>query len=159
MSQVAGPVLRNICRRIMHTHLSGTPVIHRCYGSGGEDNGDLHGAQPNREPAIPPYEEKIGEPLHMKKARLRYQSRKRGMLENGLILGIFAHKFLELMNEEQLTMYDRLINLPSNDWEIFYWATGIRPTPQEFDNEVMAMLKDFVKNEQREDRTLLPNLH
>lgn len=48
------------------------------------------------------------------------------MLENGLLLSSFAHRYLQTMNEEQLSMYDRLINLPSNDWEIYYWATGKR---------------------------------
>lgn len=28
------------------------------------------------------------------------------------------------MNEPQLRQYDRLINEPSNDWDIYYWATG-----------------------------------
>lgn len=56
--------------------------------------------------------------------RLLYQSRKRGMLENGLILSSFAAKYLEEMSESELSLYDRLINLPSNDWEIYYWATG-----------------------------------
>lgn len=29
------------------------------------------------------------------------------------------------MNKEQLNRYDRLINEPSNDWDIYYWATGM----------------------------------
>ena len=36
---------------------------------------------------IPPYDEKFNEPLEEKRSRLLYQSRKRGMLENGLLLG------------------------------------------------------------------------
>lgn len=28
------------------------------------------------------------------------------------------------MTEKQLLQYDRLINEPSNDWDIYYWATG-----------------------------------
>lgn len=28
------------------------------------------------------------------------------------------------MTENQLKQYDRLINEPSNDWDIYYWATG-----------------------------------
>lgn len=28
------------------------------------------------------------------------------------------------MSETQLVQYDRLINEPSNDWDIYYWATG-----------------------------------
>ncbi|KAK4303910.1 hypothetical protein Pmani_024116 [Petrolisthes manimaculis] len=125
-----------------------------------KDTGDLYPAPPDiQEPTIPPYEEKVGEPVHIRRARLQYQSRKRGMLENGLLLSSFAHRFLPTMTDTQLAMYDRLINLPSNDWEIYYWATGVRETPQEFDNEVMSKLKDFVQNSERENRTIQPNLH
>eukprot|EP00088_Acartia_fossae_P026025 TRINITY_DN26802_c0_g1_i1.p1 TRINITY_DN26802_c0_g1~~TRINITY_DN26802_c0_g1_i1.p1 ORF type:complete len:172 (-),score=29.00 TRINITY_DN26802_c0_g1_i1:286-765(-) len=110
------------------------------------------------EPWIPEYIEKFDEPMEDKRARLMYQSRKRGMLENGLLLGSFAKKFLPEMDEEKLALYDRLINLPSNDWEIYYWATETKPTPEEFDNVIMDMLKNHAKNENRESRITLPNL-
>ena len=41
---------------------------------------------PDMTPPIPPYKEKTGETTDLKRARLLYQSRKRGMLENGLLL-------------------------------------------------------------------------
>nr|CAD7405848.1 unnamed protein product [Timema cristinae] len=110
-------------------------------------------------PQIPPYKEKIDEPLNMKRARLLYQSRKRGMLENGLILSTFAAKHLDSMSEPQMQQYDRLINLPSNDWDIFYWATGVKPTPVEFDNEIMQLLKDHTQNKNRESRLRQPDLY
>jgi len=81
------------------------------------------------------------------------------MLENGLLLGSFASKYLATFDEEKLALYDRLINLPSNDWEIFYWATGVKPTPEEFDNDVMDLLKEHTKNKDRESRIRLPDLH
>ena len=34
------------------------------------------------------------------------------------------------MTEKQLNLYDRLINEPSNDWDIYYWATGTRRDKQ-----------------------------
>jgi succinate dehydrogenase assembly factor 2 len=40
------------------------------------------------------------------------------MLENGLILSTFASRYLDGMNDDQMCLYDRLINLPSNDWVI-----------------------------------------
>ena len=44
--------------------------------------------QPEKdEPWIPPFIENFNEPEGDKRARLMYQSRKRGMLENGLLLG------------------------------------------------------------------------
>lgn len=91
--------------------------------------------------------------------RLVYQSRKRGMLENGLLLSTFAAKYLNTMSETHLQQYDRLINLPSNDWDIFYWATGVKPTPAEFETEVMGLLKDHVSNKNREVRLTQPALY
>ncbi|XP_053680998.1 succinate dehydrogenase assembly factor 2, mitochondrial [Anopheles nili] len=108
---------------------------------------------------IPEYKEKKNEPLQLKKSRLLYQSRKRGMLENGLLLSTFAAKHLSGMDAAQTKLYDRLINLPTNDWDIFYWATGVKPTPSEYDNEVMNMLKEHVKNTNREQRFIQPDLY
>ena len=47
----------------------------------------------SQEPWIPEYIEKFHEPLEVKRSRLMYQSRKRGMLENGLLLGKTDHHF------------------------------------------------------------------
>lgn len=110
------------------------------------------------EPPIPIYQEKRHEPVQLKRSRLVYQSRKRGMLENGLLLSTFAAKYLSTMSDSHLQQYDRLINLPSNDWDIFYWATGVKPTPPEFETEVMGMLKEHVKNKDREARLTQPAL-
>ncbi|XP_066999640.1 succinate dehydrogenase assembly factor 2, mitochondrial [Anabrus simplex] len=111
------------------------------------------------EPQIPPYREKMDEPLQLKKARLLYQSRKRGMLENGLLLSTFAAKYLEGMSDEQTKQYDRLINLPSNDWDLFYWATGVKPVPVEFDNEIMKLFREHVQNKDKEPRIRQPDLY
>ncbi|XP_055627329.1 succinate dehydrogenase assembly factor 2, mitochondrial [Toxorhynchites rutilus septentrionalis] len=107
---------------------------------------------------IPIYKEKQNEPLKLQKSRLLYQSRKRGMLENGLLLSTFADKYLESMDAKHTKLYDTLINMPTNDWDIFYWATNVKPTPPEYDNEVMNMLKDHVKNADRELRIRQPDL-
>ncbi|CAH2268182.1 succinate dehydrogenase assembly factor 2-B, mitochondrial-like [Pararge aegeria] len=98
---------------------------------------------------IPVYNVDKPQTLEKRKARLHYQSRKRGMLENDLLLSTFAKKYLDGFTEEQTMKYDRLINSPSNDWDIFYWMVGKKPTPTEFDNEIMEMLKQHAKNEER----------
>ncbi|CAK1551718.1 unnamed protein product [Leptosia nina] len=98
---------------------------------------------------IPIYNVDKPQELEKRKARLHYQSRKRGMLENDLLLSTFAKKYLDGFNEEQTMMYDRLINSPSNDWDIFYWIVEKQPTPKEFDNEIMDLLKKHAKNEDR----------
>jgi len=115
------------------------------------------------EPQIPKYfdivKRRPDEDKEIKRSRLMYQSRKRGMLENGLLLSSFAKKYLHTFNEEQLDMYDKLINSPSNDWEIYYWATGVKPTPSEYESPIMDLFKNFVKNEDREQRLHQPPLY
>ncbi|KAK2920139.1 succinate dehydrogenase assembly factor 2, mitochondrial [Channa argus] len=107
---------------------------------------------------LPPWEEKLGEPIDIKRRRLLYESRKRGMLENCILLSLFAKQYLNTMSEIQLQQYDRLINEPSNDWDIYYWATETQPTPEVYQGEVMDMLKDFTKNRNHEQRLDAPSL-
>uniref|UniRef100_A0A8C3SYB1 Succinate dehydrogenase assembly factor 2, mitochondrial n=1 Tax=Chelydra serpentina TaxID=8475 RepID=A0A8C3SYB1_CHESE len=107
---------------------------------------------------LPPWQERPSEPLPAKRARLLYESRKRGMLENCLLLSLFAKENLNSMTERQLNLYDRLINEPSNDWDIYYWATEAKPTPEVFENDVMVMLREFTKNKNKEQRLRQPDL-
>lgn len=80
------------------------------------------------------------------------------MLENGLVLSTFAKKYLNTFNDDQLKLYDHLINLPSNDWDLFYWAAGVKQTPDEFNNEIMDLLKKHVRNDDRQSRIIQPDL-
>jgi len=113
---------------------------------------------PGEEPWIPEFESKFEEGSEEKRSRLKYQSRKRGIAENGLILGTFADKYLDSMDGEEMMLYDRLINLPSNDWDIYYWITGTKPTPDDFDNAIMDKLKEHASNSEREVRITMPPL-
>ncbi|KAH8401220.1 hypothetical protein KR009_003770, partial [Drosophila setifemur] len=107
---------------------------------------------------LPEYPERPNEPLETRKQRLIYQSRKRGMLENDLLLSTFAAKHLQSFNAEQTALYDQLINGVSNDWDIYYWATDVKPTPKEYDTEIMNLLKEHVKNAERVTRLRQPDL-
>ncbi|XP_027525037.1 succinate dehydrogenase assembly factor 2, mitochondrial [Corapipo altera] len=107
---------------------------------------------------LPPWQERPEEPLDTKRARLLYESRKRGMLENCILLSLFAKENLGRMSEEQLNRYDRLINEPSNDWDIYYWATEAKPAPAELEHDVLDMLREFAKNRNREQRLRQPDL-
>lgn len=80
------------------------------------------------------------------------------MLENGLLLSTFADKFLKTLSDDLLNQYDTLINEPSNDWDIYYWMTGVKETPQKYDNKLMDMLKKHAQNEEMEVRIRQPDL-
>ncbi|XP_066439269.1 succinate dehydrogenase assembly factor 2, mitochondrial [Eleutherodactylus coqui] len=107
---------------------------------------------------LPAWKERENELLEVKRARLLYESRKRGMLENCILLSLFAKKYLTTMTAAQMSQYDRLINKPSNDWDIYYWATGVAEPPEEFNNEIMHKLQEFAKNRDKEQRLRQPDL-
>jgi len=68
---------------------------------------------------------RVGEDLKTMRARLLYQSRKRGILETDLLLSTFAHGHLGKMDRRMLDQYDRFLD--ENDWDIYYWATQRAP--------------------------------
>ncbi|KAK3491394.1 Flavinator of succinate dehydrogenase-domain-containing protein [Neurospora crassa] len=86
------------------------------------DVGELQGATFKIEPL-----RRVGEDPATMRARLLYQSRKRGTLESDLILSTFAASHLGSMTPEQLKQYD--LFLDENDWDIYYWATQEPPLP------------------------------
>lgn len=80
------------------------------------------------------------------------------MLENDLLLSTFVAKYLKDFDAEETAQYDQLINGVSNDWDIYYWATNTKPTPPEYDTDVMKLLKQHVKNTERVQRIRQPDL-
>ncbi|QPC68690.1 hypothetical protein HYE67_010921 [Fusarium culmorum] len=78
--------------------------------------GELQGAKFRVEPL-----RRVGEDDATKRARLVYQSRKRGTLESDLLLSTFASAHLASLSPELLDQYDRILD--ENDWDIYYWAT------------------------------------
>lgn len=94
-----------------------------------------------------------------KRSRLMYQSRKRGISENGLILGNFSAQYLSKMNEKQLDEYDKIINGLHNEWDLYYWLTEAMPAPDEFAQmETLALMKKFCLNKDKESRITQPAL-
>ncbi|TFL01642.1 Flavinator of succinate dehydrogenase-domain-containing protein [Pterulicium gracile] len=89
---------------------------------------------------------RINESVNTLRARLVYQSRKRGTLESDLLLSTFARDNLPVMSEQELQEYDRLLDEP--DWDIYYWATGNRTAPERWrDTPLLQKLAKHAKNE------------
>ncbi|QLQ80304.1 hypothetical protein HG537_0D03050 [Torulaspora globosa] len=93
-----------------------------------------------------------GESLDKKRARLIYQSRKRGILETDLLLSRFAAKYLKHMSEKELDEYDSLLD--ELDWDIYYWATknfDTSPLPKKWENsQLLEKLQEFSENKEKE---------
>ncbi|KIJ36694.1 hypothetical protein M422DRAFT_61099 [Sphaerobolus stellatus SS14] len=80
------------------------------------------------------------------KARLVYQSRKRGTLETDLLLSTFAGENLDSMSVEEMREFDRLMDEP--DWDIYYWATGKREPPARWaSSTLIPKLRKHTANE------------
>ncbi|RYP49242.1 hypothetical protein DL768_005016 [Monosporascus sp. mg162] len=137
---MASPAPRSILRRLAlrHTHTPPRNTVIRALGTtsalrvreppppppkGGEMGmgvGELEGAKFRVEPL-----RRVGEDDKTMRARLTYQSRKRGTLESDLLLSTFADAYLPTMTREQMAQYD--LFLDENDWDIYYWATQEPP--------------------------------
>ncbi|KAI9726858.1 MAG: succinate dehydrogenase assembly factor 2 [Cirrosporium novae-zelandiae] len=110
----------------------GTQSGHGRAGEGGGHElkvGELEGASFRIEPL-----RRTGEDENTLRARLIYQSRKRGTLESDLLLSTFASAHLSHMTPTQLHQYD--LFLDENDWDIYYWCTQppSDPTPSDTTN-------------------------
>ncbi|KAF1843037.1 TPR repeat protein-like protein [Cucurbitaria berberidis CBS 394.84] len=94
-------------------------------GKGGANKelgvGEMEGAKFKVEPL-----RRTGEDPNTMRARLLYQSRKRGTLESDLLLSTFADAKLATMSPQLMQQYD--LFLDENDWDIYYWATQ-EPSP------------------------------
>ncbi|CAG8493107.1 24861_t:CDS:1 [Dentiscutata erythropus] len=86
------------------------------------------------------------ETIEQKRARLLYQSRKRGILETDLLLSTFAKKFLNEFTESELKEYDELLNMP--DWDIYEFVTNKKLAPERWvKSPLFQKLKQHVNNE------------
>ncbi|ORZ21504.1 Flavinator of succinate dehydrogenase-domain-containing protein [Absidia repens] len=106
-------------------------------------NMDIETPYANLEPIPRPNESE-----DKKRARLLYQSRKRGILETDLLLSTFAKQHLSTFSMAQLEEYDSLLDEP--DWDIFYWATFKKPHPENWKNsKVLEMICQHAKNKDK----------
>jgi len=95
-------------------------------------------------PLAPPPAPLYMPPLCMDDTRLkkiRLRAWRRGFREADLLLGPFADYYCPRFSNDQLDALEALMN--EADQDIYDWYLGRAPTPAEFDNEIMALLKAF----------------
>lgn len=103
------------------------------------------------------------------RARLTYQTRKRGTLESDLIMSTFAKEHFHSLTREELMELDQVTYLekapsrfsqpcktqwtPSQlldepDWDVYYWCTEGKAPPERWANSpILGKLKVHVRNE------------
>ncbi|XP_063902666.1 uncharacterized protein LOC135122426 [Zophobas morio] len=85
------------------------------------------------------------ETVDIKRKRLKYQGKYRGILESSLLLSNFCDTKIPELNEEELNDLDRLLS--ENDWDIYSWITGRAPLPEVHKTTVFEKINHFSKNE------------
>lgn len=79
--------------------------------------------------------------LDPRKKRLVYRANYRGFKEADLILGGYVKENIEDMSDEDLTLFEAL--LEAKDHDIYAWITGSLPVPKVYDTPLLRKLKNF----------------
>lgn len=77
----------------------------------------------------------------MRRRRLLFRSRHRGIREMDLLLGPFADARLKNMTESELDEYEGWLDIP--DQQIFAWVTGAEASPPGIDTALFGELIAF----------------
>ena len=72
---------------------------------------------------------------------LKYRAHHRGIKEMDIVLGTYADKYLDDMDASALDQFEELINIPDQDF--FRYITNQEDVPEEFNNDIMKVLKSF----------------
>ena len=73
--------------------------------------------------------------------RLIYRSSYTGMKETDLLLGQFAARYLPELNDDELHMFEALLD--EGDPKILAWVQGDEEVPEAFQGSVMDLIKKF----------------
>ncbi|KNC81566.1 hypothetical protein SARC_06123 [Sphaeroforma arctica JP610] len=147
MRCVSQPILSSHNHTFASTLLKSTISSNKYVLSKSAQRGYVNLSEDVNIPAIPPISRE-GESIENKRKRLVYQVRKRGMLENDLLLSTFAREYLNDMDGAELHLFDKLLD--ENDWDLYYWLTDKKEVPEEFNHSVFQKLKAYSKNERAE---------
>ncbi len=73
--------------------------------------------------------------------RLKMRSMRRGIKEMDIILDAFATQNLDAMSDDDLTLYDALLD--ENDQDLYQWVTGQIPAPSPFEALMARISQQF----------------
>jgi antitoxin CptB len=79
--------------------------------------------------------------LDVRRRRNLFRAWHRGIREMDLIMGRFADAEIGMLSEEDLTAFERLIEVPDRD--LYRWITGEDEAPADYDTPLFRRLKAF----------------
>jgi antitoxin CptB len=79
--------------------------------------------------------------LDVRRRQILFRAWHRGMREMDLIMGRFADAAIGDLSDEDLTEFERLIEVQDRD--LLGWITGEIATPENYDTDLFRRLKGF----------------
>ena len=92
---------------------------------------------------VPLMEYTMSETPDARRKRLLFQSCHRGMRETDIILGRFAARHLDDLDEERIERFEAL--LEETDVDLLNWITGAEAMPAHLDHDLVDLIRDFLK--------------
>ena len=81
------------------------------------------------------------ESLDPRRRKALFRSWHRGTREMDLVLGRFADAQIDELSDEEMTVYEHLMEAPDRD--LFSWLTGSVETPANYDTPVFQRIRSF----------------
>ena len=79
--------------------------------------------------------------LDPRRRRVLFRSWHRGIREMDLVLGRFADDNIDQLSDDELTVYEALMEVPDRD--LLRWVTEEAPVPPNYDTPVFRRVKAF----------------
>jgi len=93
----------------------------------------------------------VNEDLDTYRARMVYQTRKRGTLETGLLLSTWMpRERIATMEREELQELERLMSVP--EWTLFYWMSGKQRPAEDSEwasSSLLESLREHTSNKEK----------
>ena len=85
--------------------------------------------------------------LDARRKRAWFRSVRRGTKESDAVIGGFAARCLDGLDEVQLARFEALLDC--NDQDLLSWIAGVRSPPAMHDNDVLALMREFEQSLRR----------
>ena len=82
--------------------------------------------------------------LETYKKKIIFKSSHRGSKEMDILLGNFIKKYIELFNENELGLFNDILECDDDD--IYQWIIGKKEIPNQYSNRVFSLLINNTKN-------------
>ena len=82
--------------------------------------------------------------LETYKKKIIFKASHRGSKEMDILLGNFINKYIELFNENELSLFNAILECDDDD--IYQWIIGKKEIPNQYSNRVFSLLINNTKN-------------